>query len=69
MEARTWRSHRVREERRLPVVGWEDQLRIPIAFVRLDLGPVVVAWSPDDVPVGAEVRLESSSGAPVAHLP
>jgi hypothetical protein len=68
VEARTWRYHRTREDRRVLVVGWLDLHRVPIAFVRLDPGPLVVAWSPDDAPIGASVRLESSSGVPVALL-
>lgn len=68
VEARTYRYHRTREERRPLVVGWWDLRRVPIAFVRLDLGPVVVARSPDDAPIGATVRLEESSGVPVANI-
>lgn len=67
VEARTWRYHRVREERRLAVVEWWDLYRVPLAFVRLDLGPVVIARSPDDAAVGATVRLVASSGVPVAQ--
>jgi uncharacterized OB-fold protein len=67
VEERTWRFHRTREERRVPVHGWRDLRRVPIAFVRLDRGPSVVAWSPDDVAIGAQVRMELSSGVPVAR--
>ncbi len=68
VEVCTWRYHRIREERRVPVVRWRDLHQVPIAYVRLDLGPVVIAWSPDDPPSGSRVRLETSSGVPVALL-
>lgn len=66
VELCTRRYHRIREERRLPVVQWRDLHQVPIAYVRLDLGPVVIAWSPDDAAPGSRVRLQSSSGVPVA---
>lgn len=68
VEERTRRFHRTREERRMPVHHWRDLHRVPIAFVRLDRGPAVVAWSPDDAPPGARVNVELASGVPVARL-
>lgn len=65
VEARTWRFHRTREERRLPVVEWWDLRRVPLAFVRLDLGPVVIARSSDDAAIGTTVRLVTESGVPI----
>lgn len=69
VEERTYRFHRTREARRKLVVEWLDLHRVPIAFVRTDAGPVVVAWSPDDAALGDPVLLEVASGAPVARLP
>lgn len=69
VEEVTERRHRTREARRMPVGGWNDFYRVPIASVRTEAGPVVVAWAPDGAAPGAEVRLETSSGAPVARPP
>jgi uncharacterized OB-fold protein len=67
VEQATERLHRTREERRPPVGGWHDRRRVPIAFVRTDAGPSVVAWSPDRAAPGERVSLSSESGVPVAR--
>jgi uncharacterized OB-fold protein len=68
VEQATERTHRTYEAKRLLVGGWNERRRVPIAAVRTDAGPVVVALSPDAAPPGARVTLEQHSGVPVARI-
>jgi uncharacterized OB-fold protein len=68
VEEVTRRENRPRESRRRPVGGWDDREVIWLASVRVDAGPVVVAWCPDELEPGAVVELGISSGAPIARV-
>lgn len=56
----------VDKHRQLPWGNWTDQTATPLASVRTDLGPIVIARLPHEVVVGTRVRLTAKASTAIA---